>query len=374
MSTTEKKQHLCNTEGCGKPAKLQCPTCVKLELKGPSYFCSQECFKQNWPNHKAAHQVSNPKATYNPFPSYKFTGPLRPVYPLSPYRKVPADIPRPDYADSPYGASKMEQTYGNGQIVCMTPEEIEKMRYVCRLGREVLDIAARAIRVGITTDEIDRIVHEATIERKAYPSPLNYYQFPKSVCISVNEVVCHGIPDQRKLEDGDIVNIDISLYRDGFHTDLNKTYFVGNVNEKSKKLVKTTRECLQKAISLVKPGVRYRDLGAVIESHATANGFSVVRSYCGHGVGKMFHSAPNVPHYAKNKTIGIMKPGHVFTIEPMINEGSYHNQSWNDGWTEVTIDGKRSAQFEHTILVTEDGYEILTAHLPDSPESQLKDL
>ncbi|KAJ1727475.1 Methionine aminopeptidase 1 [Coemansia sp. BCRC 34490] len=374
MSTAAADQNTCNASGCDKPAKLQCPTCIKLELGAASFFCSQECFRGSWAQHKAVHQVSNPKATYNPFPSYKFTGPLRPVYPLSPRREVPADIPRPDYATSARGASRMEETYGNAQIQSMTPSEIETMRRVCRMGREVLDIAARTIRVGVTTDEIDRAVHEATVARKAYPSTLNYYMFPKSLCTSVNEVVCHGIPDQRKLEDGDIINLDISLYKDGFHTDLNKTYFVGNVDDKAKKLVKTTRECLQKAIDLVKPGARYRDLGAAIEAHAKANGFSVVRTFCGHGVGKMFHSAPNIPHYAKNKTIGIMKPGHVFTIEPMINEGSHYDQTWKDDWTTVTSDGKRSAQFEHAILVTEDGHEVLTRRLPDSPESMLKDL
>ncbi|KAJ2033407.1 Methionine aminopeptidase 1 [Coemansia sp. RSA 922] len=371
--TTVEQQHSCKSSGCDKPAALQCPTCVKLAIKG-SFFCSQECFRGSWSEHKSAHLVNNPTTSYNPFPTYKFTGPLRPEYPLSPRREVPADIPRPDYADAPGGASKQEQTYGNAQIVAMSADEIEKMRVVCRLGREILDIAARALRVGITTDEIDRIVHEATIERRAYPSPLNYYQFPKSVCTSVNEVICHGIPDQRKLQDGDIVNIDISLYRDGFHADLNKTYFVGNVDAKSKKLVKTTRECLQKAIEMVKPGVLYRDLGSAIEKHARDNGFSVVRTYSGHGVGKMFHSAPNVPHYAKNKAIGVMKPGHVFTIEPMINEGSYNDQTWRDNWTAVTVDGKRSAQFEHAILVTETGYEVLTCRLPSSPKSQLNDL
>ncbi|KAJ1860932.1 Methionine aminopeptidase 1 [Coemansia sp. RSA 486] len=367
---TDTSNHTCEAEGCSKPASLQCPNCVKLELKN-SFFCSQDCFRKSWSTHKAKHQVENPKATYDPFPSYRYTGSLRPVYPLSPRRAVPEDIPRPDYANDPRGYSRIEQSFGNAQIIAMTPEEIEKMRNVCKLGREVLDIAARAIKVGVTTDEIDRVVHEATIERKAYPSPLNYYQFPKSVCTSINEVVCHGIPDQRPLQDGDIINIDISLYKDGFHADLNKTYFVGNVDEQSKKLVKTTRECLQKAIDMVKPGVRYRDLGSAIEAHAAANGFSVVRTYCGHGVGKMFHSAPNIPHYAKNKAIGIMKAGHVFTIEPMINAGSYNDQTWRDNWTAVTVDGKRSAQFEHTILVTETGYEILTGRLSDSPPSQL---
>ncbi|CAO3626973.1 unnamed protein product [Cunninghamella echinulata] len=234
------------------------------------------------------------------------------------------------------------------------------MRKVCKLAREVLDIGAAAIRPGITTDEIDKIIHDATIERGAYPSPLNYYQFPKSVCTSVNEVICHGIPDQRPLKEGDIVNLDVTCYYGGFHGDLNETYLVGNVDEKGRLLVKTAKECLEKAIALVKPGARYRDFGKVIEDHAKKNGFSVVRTFCGHGINQLFHCAPNVPHYANNKAIGIMKPGHVFTIEPMICEGTWRDQLWPDNWTAVTCDGKRSAQFEHTMLVTEDGVEILT--------------
>ncbi|KAJ2782639.1 Methionine aminopeptidase 1 [Coemansia javaensis] len=368
MTTLEGRT--CTSEGCGKPASLQCPTCLKIGVEG-SYFCSRECFRESWAAHKQAHSVSDPKGTYDPHPNYPYTGPLRPVYPLSPRRQVPAGIACPDYAGRADGVSKLEQTYRNAEIATLTGKDLETMRRVTVLGREVLDAAARAIRVGVTTDEIDRIVHEATIERGAYPSPLNYFNFPKSVCTSVNEVICHGIPDQRKLEDGDIVNIDISLYKDGFHTDMNKTYFVGNVDPKYKKLVKTTRECLQKAIDLVKPGARYRDIGAAIEAHATKNGFSVVRTYCGHGVGAMFHSAPNVPHYAANKAIGVMKPGHVFTIEPMINEGGFQDRMWKDGWTAVTADGSRSAQFEHVILVTEDGHEVLSRRLPTSPASQL---
>ncbi|KAJ1853789.1 Methionine aminopeptidase 1 [Coemansia sp. RSA 2703] len=362
--------HTCQAADCGKPASLQCPTCAKLELT-PAYFCSQACFRATWGAHKAVHQVGDPKATYDPFPSYAYTGALRPCYPLSPTRTVPQEIPRPDYALDARGHSRMEQTYGNAEIPLMDQDEAERMRTVCRLGREVLDIAARALRPGVTTDEIDRLVHEATVERNAYPSPLNYYGFPKSVCTSVNEVVCHGIPDRRPLADGDIVNIDVSLYKDGLHADLNKTYLVGSVDEAGKKLVRVTRECLQRAIDIVKPGTRYRDLGAKIEEHAKANGFSVVRTYCGHGVGRMFHSAPNIPHYAKNRAIGVMKKGHVFTIEPMINEGRFEDQTWRDNWTAVTVDGKRSAQFEHTLLVTDDGCEVLTRRLDDSPPSQL---
>eukprot|EP01097_Dermamoeba_algensis_P002883 TRINITY_DN2147_c0_g1_i1.p1 TRINITY_DN2147_c0_g1~~TRINITY_DN2147_c0_g1_i1.p1 ORF type:complete len:236 (-),score=52.52 TRINITY_DN2147_c0_g1_i1:53-760(-) len=235
------------------------------------------------------------------------------------------------------------------------------MRVSCKLAREVLDVAAKALRVGITTDEIDQIVHQATIERNAYPSPLNYKGYPKSVCTSVNEVVCHGIPDQTVLQDGDIINIDVSVYFNGYHGDVNETYLIGNVDETGRRLVQTTRECLEKAIHMVKPGALYRDIGNVISKHAHANGFSVIRSYCGHGIGQLFHSPPNIPHYAKNKAVGVMKPGHIFTIEPMINEGNYRDELWPDDWTAVTCDGKRSAQFEHTLLVTETGCDVLTA-------------
>ncbi|KAJ9086625.1 Methionine aminopeptidase 1 [Entomophthora muscae] len=235
------------------------------------------------------------------------------------------------------------------------------MRKVCKLAREVLDIAAKAIKVGVTTDEIDRIVHEACVERDSYPSPLNYHNFPKSCCTSINEVICHGIPDQRPLQDGDILNIDVTLYHGGFHGDLNETYVVGKVDEAGKKLIKASKDCLDLAINHVKPGALYRDLGAIIEKHAKTQKFSVVRSYCGHGINSLFHCAPNVPHYSANKSVGVMKEGHTFTIEPMISEGVWQDEHWPDNWTAVTRDGKRSAQFEHTLLVTSKGCEILTA-------------
>ncbi|CAL1704819.1 unnamed protein product [Somion occarium] len=236
------------------------------------------------------------------------------------------------------------------------------MRTACRLAREVLDTAASHIRPGITTDEIDEVVHNATIERNAYPSTLNYRNFPKSVCTSVNEVICHGIPDQRKLQEGDIINIDVTLYYDGFHGDLNATYPVGRIDEESTNLIRTAHECLRNAIHLCKPGALFRDLGKVIEPHARQEGCATVRQYCGHGINDLFHCAPNVPHYSKNRAIGTMKPGMTFTIEPMINFG--HNWDvahWPDDWTAVTVDGKRSAQFEETLLITETGYEVLTA-------------
>lgn len=211
------------------------------------------------------------------------------------------------------------------------------------VARDALDLGHKAIAVGVTTEEIDRIVHEFIIENNGYPSPLNYHGFPRSCCTSVNEVICHGIPDTRPLQDGDIVNLDITVFKNGFHVDLNETYLVGNVHESSRQLVETTYESLMKAIAYCKPGAMYREIGNIISGVVEPKGYSVVRSYNGHGVGQVFHSAPHVPHYAKNKAVGFMKPGHVFTIEPMINAGVWKDQTWKDGWTSTTVDGQRSA-------------------------------
>ncbi|XP_067928256.1 methionine aminopeptidase 1-like [Watersipora subatra] len=357
----------CQTPGCEKEAKLQCPTCLKLGLD--NFFCNQDCFKGSWVEHKKVHQktksaletVNRVLEQTNPWPNYKFTGPLRPVYPLSKKRLVPAHIARPDYADHPEGFPAGEREAKMARCMkVLNDEEIEAMRVVGRISREILDEGAAAVAVGVTTDELDRIVHEATVERESYPSPLNYHKFPKSCCTSVNECICHGIPDNRKLEDGDLVNIDVTAYHRGFHGDLNETLFVGNVDEQSKKLVQVAHECLYKSIDIVKPGEKYREVGNVITKHASANSFSVVRTYCGHGINDLFHTSPTVPHYAKNKAVGIMKPGHTFTIEPMISAGSFRDATWPDDWTSVTIDGKRSAQFEQTLLCTENGVEILT--------------
>jgi len=225
-----------------------------------------------------------------------------------------------------------------------------------------LDTAASHIRPGITTDELDEIVHNATIERNAYPSPLNYRGFPKSVCTSVNEVICHGIPDKRKLVEGDIINIDVTAYYQGFHGDLNETYPVGNIDDAAKKLLSTARQCLDDAIKICKPGALFREVGKVIEPIARTNGCAAVRTYTGHGINNLFHTSPNIPHYAKNKAVGSMKPGMCFTIEPMINLGQHWDVlHWPDNWTATTIDGNRSAQFEETLLITETGVEVLTA-------------
>ena len=332
--------------------------------------------------HKSIHKANN---VHNPFPNFPFTGPLRPAYPLSPKRLVPESIPHPNYSKD--GDPKYKFV-GKNTIQILDKKAQDGMRKVCKISREVLDIAAAALKPGITTDYIDEVVHKACIEREvsperlmhkgeyygwpfqAYPSPLNYVHFPKSVCTSVNEVICHGIPDQRKLVDGDIVNLDVSLFHGGYHGDLNETYYVGekaSADRESVRVVETARECLDQAIALVKPGMAFKDPGTVIEKHAKSKGCSVIRTYCGHGVNSLFHCAPNVPHYAKNKAVGIAKPGMTYTIEPMISLGTYKDKTWPDDWTSVTQDGSRTAQFEHTLLVTETGVEVLTARNAESP-------
>jgi methionyl aminopeptidase len=297
--------------------------------------------------------------------TFRFTGRLRPTL-LTRKRDVPDEIPRPDYAKD--GKPKNKQPKFPWVIETKTEEEIEKMRVSGRLAREVLDIAGRAVQEGVSTDEIDRIVHDATIERGAYPSPLYYHEFPKSCCTSVNEIVCHGIPDGTILVDGDIINVDVTVFYDGYHGDCSETYLVGNVDEAGRKLVRTTYECLERAIALCKPDVPIKRIGGVIEEHAVENGLTVVRNFCGHGIGSVFHTTPNVVHYKNDDPAGMMKPGITFTIEPMINEGTAKNVTWPDDWTAATVDGKRSAQFEHTLLITADGVEVLTARLPDSPK------
>lgn len=349
---------------CSKPTKMQCPTCKKLNIDVGCFFCDQECFKKNWGTHKALHKAAKAAMPGPIKMSFNFTGPLRP-WKQTPYRDVSSHIVRTDYADDGYPTSEMQEK--NKPIKICNAEEIAGMKVVCRLGREVLDECAKAVKVGATTDEIDRVCHEACLARDCYPSPLNYHEFPKSCCTSVNEVICHGIPDLRPLKDGDIVNVDISVYFNNFHGDLNETFLVGKVDDESYNLIKTTYECIWKAIKECRPGMRYREIGNIISKHAHQQQFSVVRSYCGHGIHNLFHCAPNVPHYAKNKAVATMKPGHIFTIEPMINVGVWNDLQWPDNWTAVTYDGKRSAQFEHTLLITETGYEILTGRLADSP-------
>jgi len=367
MATEEPVKRKCIGVDCQNEAgSLQCPTCLKLGKE--SYFCSQDCFKRSWSEHKAIHK-SQTTGHYNPFPTFPFTGSIRPVYPLSPRREVPASIKHPDYAKD--GIARSEQVFvGRHKITILDKKQQAGMRKVCRLAREVLDIAAREVKPGVTTDHIDEVVHKACLERESYPSPLNYYHYPKSVCTSVNEVICHGIPDGRLLLDGDIINIDVTLYHGGFHGDLNETYYVGSralADPDAVRVIETARECLDLGIELVKPGMLFREPGTIIEKHAKSRNCSVVKTYCGHGINQLFHAPPNMPHYAKNKAVGAAKEGMCFTIEPMINLGTYKDKTWPDDWTSVTADGLKTAQFEHTLLVTADGVEVLTARQADSP-------
>ncbi|HYQ34236.1 MAG TPA: type I methionyl aminopeptidase, partial [Lapillicoccus sp.] len=242
-----------------------------------------------------------------------------------------------------------------------TPEQIERMRAAGRAAAEILQATGEAVRPGITTDELDAICHEECIKRGGYPSPLNYHNYPKSLCTSVNEVICHGIPDSRRLEDGDIVNIDITAFIGGVHGDTDATYLVGTVDEESQLLVERTREAMMRGIRAALPGRPINVIGRVIESYARRFGYGVVRDFTGHGIGTSFHSGLVIPHYDAAPAYGrLIEPGMTFTIEPMLNLGTADWQMWDDRWTVVTADRRRSAQFEHTILITEDGNEILT--------------
>ena len=299
------------------------------------------------------------------FRNYVFTGKVRP-HSMSPQVTVPEDIVTPDYAESGHPESETALKRSH-HIPILTTDQIARMREACDIGRDALDLAGSMIKPGVTGDEIDKAVHEFIISKKAYPSPLNYFNFPKSCCISINEQVCHGIPDMRPLEEGDIVNIDISVYHKGMHSDLNETFYVGHVDKDSRRLVEGAYLSLMEAISMCKPGIMYRELGSTIQRVASIHKLTVVKTYCGHGVGELFHCNPNVAHYYPNKSVGVMRPGHCFTIEPMLNLGSYKDKTWPDQWTAVTCDGKRSAQFEHTLLITESGVEILTGRRPESP-------
>lgn len=269
MNQTESKRN-CASVGCSKEASsLKCPKCAEYNLP-PSYFCSQECFKSNYSSHNKIHkehqeEFQRKEALKNYVaPSFKYTGSLRPSY-VTPQRIVTnPNIMKPDYADSGYSASEYDDKYQR-KIPIYNAQEIKGIREACRLAREVLDIAAKLVRAGITTDEIDKVVHEACLERGCYPSPLNYNQFPKSCCTSVNEVICHGIPDCRPLENGDIVNIDITVYKNGYHGDVNETYLVGDVEQKYKDLVKSTYESMMNAIEHVKPDVIVENLAILLK-------------------------------------------------------------------------------------------------------------
>ena len=272
---------------------------------------------------------------------------------VSPRRKVPAHIHRPSCAESG------QVTRWNESAVKST-DVIARMRVAGAIASEVLQLAGQAVKPGVTTDEIDAYVHQLSIERNAYPSPLNYSGYPKSVCTSVNEVICHGIPDSRTLQDGDIINLDVTCYIGGVHGDTNATFTVGEVDDESKHLLRATEECIWRGIEAVQPGRPLSDIGKAIETRAKQDKLGVVRSFIGHGIGEQFHTDIQILHYYDPRNNTVMRPGMTFTIEPMITLGTWQHRMWDDEWTAVTADGKRTAQFEHTILVTETGADVLT--------------
>lgn len=249
-------------------------------------------------------------------------------------------------------------------VILKTDAEIEIMREVGLLAAQTLEMISPHIKPGVTTAELNDLCHDFTIENGAIPAPLNYHGFPKSICTSINSVVCHGIPSKKqKLKDGDIINVDVTPILNGFHGDTSKTFFVGKVSDPARKLVETTKECLDLAISIVRPGARLGDIGAIIQEHAEKNGYSVVRDFVGHGIGRGFHEAPQVQHFGtKGRGIRLEK-GMVFTIEPMINMGKPKTIVKSDGWTAVTADNSLSAQFEHTIAIKSSGETVILTAL-----------
>ncbi|MFJ2297603.1 type I methionyl aminopeptidase [Oerskovia paurometabola] len=284
------------------------------------------------------------------------TAPRGPLVPgtVSPPRAVPRSIARPEYVGKPG-----PQPFTGDDVV--DPETLDRIRVASRIAAQALAEVGMHVAPGVTTDELDRIGHEFLLDHGAYPSTLGYRGFPKSLCTSLNEVVCHGIPDSTEMVEGDIVNVDITAYIGGVHGDNNATFAVGEISEEAALLVQRTRESLDRAIKAVRPGREVNVLGRVIEKYAHRHGYGVVREYTGHGVGEAFHSGLVIPHYdAAPDHDTIIEPGMVFTIEPMLTLGGPEWQMWDDGWTVVTADRSLTAQFEHTLVVTEDGAEILT--------------
>ena len=283
----------------------------------------------------------------------------------TPIRKVPKDIERPEYA------WKDDVQENIGEPYVQDAETIEKMRESSKIAANALAVAGAAVKPGVTTDEIDRVAHEYMLDHGAYPSTLGYRGFPKSCCVSLNEIVCHGIPDTTVIEDGDIVNIDVTAYKNGVHGDTNATFLAGDVSQEHKDLVQRTYEAMMRGIKVAKPGREINVIGRVIESYAKRFGYNVVTDFTGHGVGPTFHNGLVVLHYDSDAYRDILEPGMTLTIEPMINLGALPYDIWDNGWTVQNRDGKFTAQFEHTLVITEDGNEILTIPDKDVAEGQL---
>ena len=283
---------------------------------------------------------------------------------VSPMRTVPAAIERPDYALTGVPSDRQARAI-------RTPDEIDAMRVAGRVAADALIEVGRHVRPGITTEELDRIGHEAMVAAGSDPSTLNYRNYPKSLCTSVNEVVCHGIPDSRKLADGDIVNVDVTAFIGGVHGDTSATFLVGEVDEASMELVRVTREAMHAGIGVTGPEARIYEIGRAIEGVALPLGYSIVREFIGHGIGDQFHTSLQIPHFYEKRNDTVLLPGMTFTVEPMINVGSHRIGMWDDDWTVVTQDLQRSAQFEHTVLITEDGHELLTVPADGVPAEVL---
>ncbi len=254
-------------------------------------------------------------------------------------------------------------------VTIKTPEEILKMRVAGRLAAEVLEMIEPYVVEGVTTEELDKRCHDYIVnEQQAIPAPLNYHGFPRSICTSVNHVVCHGIPNEKRLKSGDIVNLDITVIKDGFHGDTSKMFFIGKPSIQGQRVARISYECMRIGIDMVRPGIHLGDIGHAIQKHAEAHHYSVVREYCGHGIGRQFHEEPQVLHYGAPGTLMQLVPGMTFTIEPMVNTGKRQVKLLKDGWTVVTSDHSLSAQWEHTVLVTDTGHEVLTARQEENFE------
>jgi methionyl aminopeptidase len=272
---------------------------------------------------------------------------------LTPWREVPTSIRRPEYV-----GRKAPTRWSGGDV--QDADTIERMRVASRIAAQALEEVGKHVEPGVTTDELDRVAHDFLVDRDAYPSTLGYRGFPKSCCTSLNEVICHGIPDSTVVQDGDIVNVDITAFIGGVHGDTNATFLAGDVAEEARLLVERTHEATMRAIKAVAPGRQLNVVGRVIESYARRFGYGVVRDFTGHGIGETFHSGLYVPHYDNPALDVVIEPGMTFTIEPMITLGTHEYDMWDDGWTVVTKDRRWTAQFEHTVLVTDSGAEILT--------------
>ncbi|XP_050532572.1 methionine aminopeptidase 1D, mitochondrial [Daktulosphaira vitifoliae] len=305
------------------------------------YFYNNLCTRLFWWRTKQSHGVYDIVSLGN----------------ISPPRIVPQYVTLPSYAET--GEVFDEPDY-NSPPEIKSGGQILMMRQSCKLAKFVLDSTRSLMKVGITTDEIDQFAHNLIIDNNAYPSPLNYKGFLKSICTSINNVVCHGIPDDRPLQNGDIISVDVSVYLNGFHGDCAATYCIGEVDKYGKKLLSIAEQCMYSGISVCEPGRSFSDIGKAIEMHAIKNDHRVVSCITGHGIGTYFHGPPTIFHTTLNKFSGVMKPGMIFTVEPVIVQGTENVEFLDDGWSIVTADDSRGAQFEHTILITDTGYEILT--------------